>query len=69
MHVLAAVAALLLVGLAFTGCGPGADIECVGTCDVCLISNECCGDAVCTALTSDGRARCSPVDFFCKLAP
>ena len=73
MKVLAVVIAFALVALPFAGCGGGGGggFACVGTCGICTFSEDCCGfpDELCTDASSDFAPRCSPADFFCKLAP
>ena len=69
MRVLAVLIALTMVTAPFVGCGVSGSIGCTDRCGTCGSTSDCCGDRVCTVLSSDGQARCSDGNFSCKLEP
>jgi hypothetical protein len=67
MRILAVLFALAFVAAPFAGCGASGSIGCVDRCGLCSDTEDCCGDRVCTTVTSDADGRCSDGPFSCKL--
>jgi len=70
MRFIAILAVVALVVVPLAACGSsGGSADCLGACQVCSSSADCCGEFGCNVETSDGFPRCESFTLQCKLAP